>query len=229
MPGPPTISVVIPLHEGERFIAAAIESVRAQTERPCEVIVVDDGSTDGGPAIAAAMEGMTLLRQANRGPGAARNRGIAESRGDLVAFLDQDDLLRPLALRRHREALEGQPAAMLSVCRQRFALLEGEAVPDWQRPELLGVETIAWTPSCLCIRRTAFDGIGRFDEALRTTSDLLWCQRFRAARFPFVEIDETLVDRRVHGRCQSGDVASIRREMLEFARRAAASRRGSAP
>ena len=63
---------------------------------------------------------------------------------------------------------------------------------------------------------------------MRATSDLIWCQRFRAAGWPFVEIEETLVDRRVHGRCQSGDAASIRREMLEFARRAAAARREAA-
>ena len=227
MPHPLSISVVIPLHEGERFIAAAIASVLAQEEPPSEILVVDDGSTDRGPEIAAAMEGVTLLRQANRGPGAARNRGVAESRGDLVAFLDQDDLLRPTALRRHRETLEAAPSARLSVCRQRFTLLEGETVPEWQRPELLGLETVAWTPSCLCVRRAAFDEIGRFDESMRTTSDLIWFQRYRAGRWSFVEIDETLVDRRVHGRCQSGDAVSIRREMLEVARRAAAARRGA--
>lgn len=227
MPHPLSISVVIPLHEGGRFIVEAIESVLAQIERPFEVIVVDDGSTDAGPEIVAAMDGVTLLRQANRGPGAARNRGVAEAQGDLVAFLDQDDLLRPAALRRHRETLEASPSARLSVCRQRFTLLEGETVPEWQRPELLGLETIAWTPSCLCVRRAAFDEIGRFDEAMRTTSDLIWFQRYRAGGWPYVEIDETLVDRRVHSRCQSGDAVSIRGEMLEVARRAAAARRGA--
>lgn len=227
MPHPLSISVVIPLHEGERFIVEAVESVLAQIERPFEVIVVDDGSTDAGPEIVAAMDGVLLLRQPNRGPGSARNRGVAEAQGDLVAFLDQDDLLRPMALRRHREALEAQPATCLSVCGQRFALLEGEPAPPWQRPELLGLETIAWTPSCVCVRRAAFDEIGPFDESMRTTSDLIWFQRYRAGGWPFVEIDETLVDRRVHGRCQSGDAASIRREMLEVARRAAAARRGA--
>ena len=144
-----SISVVIPLHEGERFIAAAIASVLAQEEAPREVIVVDDGSTDGGAEIAAAIAGVTVLRQENLGPGAARNRGIAHSRGELIAFLDQDDLWRPAALRRHREAFEAKPTAMLSICGQRFELLEGEPAPPWQRPELLGRETVAWTPSCL--------------------------------------------------------------------------------
>lgn len=223
------VSLVIPLHQGERFIAAAIASVREQDDPPREVIVVDDGSTDAGPSIVDAIGGVVLIRQEPRGPGAARNRGIAAATGELIAFLDQDDLLRPAALRRHRQTLDAHPAAMLSVCRQRFSVLDGEAVPEWQRPDLLDRETIAWTPSCLCLRRQAFERVGPFDESLRATSDLLWCREFRASGLPFVEIDETLVDRRVHPRCQSGDGATIRREMLEVFRRAAASRRREKP
>jgi glycosyltransferase involved in cell wall biosynthesis len=223
------VSLVIPLHQGERFIAAAIASVREQDDPPREVIVVDDGSTDAGPSIVEAMEGVVLLRQEQRGPGAARNRGIEAATGELIAFLDQDDVLRPAALRRHRETLDAHPEAMLSVCRQRFAMLDGEIVPEWQRPDLLDRETIAWTPSCLCIRRAAFEQIGLFDESLRATSDLLWCREFRGRGLPFIELEETLVDRRVHARCQSGDGATIRREMLEVFRRAAASRRREAP
>lgn len=224
-----TVSLVIPLHEGARFIAAALASVRDQDESPREVIVVDDGSTDAGPSIVEAIGGVVLIRQEPRGPGAARNRGVDAATGDLIAFLDQDDLLRPAALRRHRESLEASPEALLSVCRQRFALLEGEAIPEWQRPDLLDRETIAWTPSCMCARREAFERVGRFDESLRATSDLLWCREFRGRGLPFVELPETLVDRRVHPRCQSGDGATIRREMLEVFRRATASRRRAEP
>jgi len=224
-----TISVVIPLHEGERFIAEAIASARDQDHPPREVIVVDDGSTDAGPSIVEAIGGVVLLRQDPRGPGAARNRGIEAATGELIAFLDQDDLLRPAALRRHRETLDAHPEAMLSVCRQRFAVLDGEVVPEWQRLDLLDRETIAWTPSCLCIRRETFRRIGLFDESLHATSDLLWCREYRGHGLPFVELEETLVDRRVHARCQSADGATIRREMLEVFRRAAASRRREAP
>jgi glycosyltransferase involved in cell wall biosynthesis len=219
-----TMSLVIPLHQGERFIAEAIGSVLAQEEPPHELIVVDDGSTDRGPEIAAAIPEVSLLRQENHGPGAARNRGVAASTGELIAFLDQDDLLRPAALRRHREALEGDPAAMISVGRQRFDLLEGEPRPPWQRPELLGEEIVAWTPSAICVRRTIFEAAGMFDESLQATSDLLWFQRVRSSGVRAVELDETLVDRRVHAGCQSADASTIRREMLEVFRRAAAKR-----
>ena len=97
------ISVVVPLYNGARFIEAALTSVLEQTRMPCEIIVVDDDSTDTGPVLVAAMakeaaaamaEGqlITLLRKPNGGQSAARNFGVAHSKGDLIAFLDQDDL-----------------------------------------------------------------------------------------------------------------------------------------
>ncbi len=218
------ISLIVPLHQGERFIAEAIESARAQEQPPDEIIVVDDGSTDAGPGIVATMPGVTLIRQANAGPGAARNRGISAARHEVIALLDQDDMLRPQALRRHREALDAHPEALVSVCRQRFSVLDGETMPTWQRPELIGTDVLTWTPSCMCFRRAAFDRLGRFDESLRATSDFEWFRLYRASGLPYATVDETLVDRRVHARCQSGDAATLRLEMLALARRAAASR-----
>lgn len=219
------VSLIIPLHQGERFIADAVASVLAQDERPDEIIVVDDGSTDGGPAIARGIPGVRCLEQSNRGPAAARNAGVAAASGDLIAFLDQDDLLRPAALRRHRETLTAAPEARLSVCRQRIDLLPGEPMPPWQRAEQVGTDVLAWTPSCVCCRRQVFTDLGFFDEALKATSDLEWFRLFRARPLPFAEIHQTLVDRRVHAGAQSGDAGSVRREMLEFARRAAIANR----
>lgn len=215
------VSLIIPLYQGERFIAEAVASALAQDERPAEIIVVDDGSTDGGPAIARALPGVLCLEQPNRGPAAARNAGVQAACGDLIAFLDQDDLLRPSALRRHRETLAATAEARLSVCRQRIALLPGEPLPPWQRAELIGTDVLSWTPSCVCCRREAFQELGGFDEALRATSDMEWFRAFRARALPFAEIPETLVERRVHARAQSGDADACRRELLAFARRAA--------
>ena len=88
------VSVVIPVHDGERYLAAAIESVLEQTLPPAEVIVVDDGSTDSSVQVAEryAPQGVRCHSQANAGGGAARNRGVALSEGDFIAFLDADDL-----------------------------------------------------------------------------------------------------------------------------------------
>jgi glycosyltransferase involved in cell wall biosynthesis len=223
------ISLIVPLHQGERFIAEAIDSALCQEEPPAELIVVDDGSTDRGPEIARAVPRVTLIRQERAGPGAARNRGIMAAHHGIIALLDQDDLLRPEALRRHRETLEAAPDALVSVCRQRFSVMPGEPTPAWQRIELIGSEVLSWTPSCVCFRRAAFDHVGHFDESLRATSDFEWFRVFRASGLPYAQIDETLVDRRIHAGCQSGDAVTINSEMLGLARRAVNSRKATGP
>ncbi len=89
----PLVSVVIPNYNCGRFLAETLESVFAQTYRPLEIIVVDDGSTDESAAVLQQYQGrIRVLRQPNQGVSAARNYGIAESRGDLIAFLDADDV-----------------------------------------------------------------------------------------------------------------------------------------
>ena len=109
---PPAVSVVIPLYNKAPYVAAAVRSVLAQTEGDLELIVVDDGSTDGGAeaALAAADRRLCLIRQANAGAGAARNAGIEAARGRWVAFLDADDTWRPERLARQLELFERHPA-----------------------------------------------------------------------------------------------------------------------
>src|SRR5687768_3446883 len=112
----PLISVVIPAYNGEVFLEQAIQSALEQTWPRAEVVVVDDGSTDRSAEIAASYP-VKLVRQENRGVAAARNRGIDEARGDLLSFLDQDDIFRPEKLERQFEALRTQPDARMSSCR----------------------------------------------------------------------------------------------------------------
>ncbi|HEX5852076.1 MAG TPA: glycosyltransferase, partial [Solirubrobacteraceae bacterium] len=87
----PSVSVIVPVYMGERFLADALDSVAAQTYAPLETIVVDDGSPDRSAEIAAGRPGVRLIRQKNQGVAAARNAGLAAARGELLAFLDQDD------------------------------------------------------------------------------------------------------------------------------------------
>jgi len=90
------ISVVIPVFNGEKFIQEALESVLAQNEPSVEILVVDDGSTDGTAAVAENFRGaIRLIRQPNRGVAAARNHGIQLAQAEVLAFLDADDLFTP--------------------------------------------------------------------------------------------------------------------------------------
>ena len=99
--GLPLVSVVIPTFNGARFLAQTIESVLAQTYPRLEVLVVDDGSTDETPAIAASYAPrVSYLHQANAGTAAARNTGITQASGAFIALLDHDDLWEPRKLER---------------------------------------------------------------------------------------------------------------------------------
>jgi len=116
----PEVSVIIPLYNKGKYIGRALSSVFGQTYRDFEVIVVDDGSTDNGPELVQACEDprLRIVRQANQGPGAARNRGIRESTSPLVAFLDADDEWMPGYLERTVGALNDHPQcdAATSAC-----------------------------------------------------------------------------------------------------------------
>jgi len=102
------VSVIIPLYNKEKYIERALSSVLAQTYPPLEIIVIDDGSTDNGPEKVIALNNpmITLVRQENRGPGAARNAGLAIARGKYIAFLDADDEWYPLFLETGVSCLE---------------------------------------------------------------------------------------------------------------------------
>ena len=97
-----TFSVVIPLYNKGREIARTLGGVAAQTYTPLEVIVVDDGSTDDSARVVEGLDlpGVRLIRQPNGGVSAARNRGIAEAKGDYIALLDADDYWKPEYLER---------------------------------------------------------------------------------------------------------------------------------
>src|SRR5258706_6977096 len=108
------ISVIMPAYNGERFIAQSIMSVLNQTFRDLELIVVDDGSTDHTAEIVTELrrqdDRIRLFRQQNSGQAAARNTGIGKSQGDLIAFLDQDDLWLEEKLKIQTKALAASGA-----------------------------------------------------------------------------------------------------------------------
>jgi glycosyltransferase involved in cell wall biosynthesis len=113
---PPFVSVIVPLFNKAPYVSRALNSLKSQSFTDFEVIIVDDGSTDGGAEIAESFsdERFRVVRQANAGPGAARNRGIEMARGELTAFLDADDDWLPSYLRRAVDHLAAHQAATAS-------------------------------------------------------------------------------------------------------------------
>jgi glycosyltransferase involved in cell wall biosynthesis len=172
----PKVSVVIPLYQTERFIAGAIRSVQAQSFSDFEILVVDDGSTDDGPAIAERMgePRLRVVRQENRGLAGARNSGVREAKGDYVAFLDADDLWTPDKLARHVAQLDGDPEIGVSFSASALIDDDGLDIGLAQRPrdENFSLERIfcrnpVGNGSAPVIRRAVFDSIAFFDETLR--------------------------------------------------------------
>lgn len=192
-------TVIIPVHNGERYLAAAIRSVLAQTHPPAEILVVDDGSTDASASIARAFDPpVRVLTQANLGPAAARNLGVAHATGDLLAFLDADDLWLPDKLARQIQVLQDEPACE--------AVLGG--MENFVSPELAETDRQAMAPSAdtsgahhvgtLLIRRAAFQRIGAFDERWRHGEFIAWWGRAGQAGLTHVVLPELVLRRRLH-------------------------------
>ncbi|KRC42506.1 glycosyltransferase [Oerskovia sp. Root22] len=200
----PLVSVVLATNRGGPFLAEALASIAAQTYPHIELLVVDDGSPDPGEIqglVASAGLG-TVLRLEPSGVSAARNAGVRRSRGDLLAFLDDDDRWHPDRLRLTVEALVGRPDAVVGYCAMRTIDPAGEqVVAADQRAardarDVVRGRTGIMLPN-LMMRRSAFDAVGGFDPAYRQGEDLDLVLA-AATLGPFVFVDAVLVDYRYH-------------------------------
>jgi glycosyltransferase involved in cell wall biosynthesis len=184
----PLVSVVMPVFNGERFLAQAIESVLAQTWSPVETIVIDDGSTDRSADIARGYP-LTYLGQEHSCVAAARNRGVAGARGELVSFLDHDDVWLPRKLELQVDALARNPSAGICMCRYETF---GDGSPE------RGASYSTGQLGTLLVRREVFEEIGLFDTSYPSGDDTDWYLRARDLGVEFVELDEALQRYRVH-------------------------------
>jgi glycosyltransferase involved in cell wall biosynthesis len=209
------VAAIVPLYQGRRFIQQAVASILDQRPRPSEVVVVDDGSSDGGGSLLAGWPGVRVVRQANAGEAAARNRGIVETAAPLLAFLDQDDLWLPGKLALQVPCLEADPALDIAFAQHRLIVEDGV---DWFRPDALGRDLVAELPGTMIVRRSAFARIGLFREDLRLGSDVDWMLRARDAGLGCRLVERVLLLRRMHAANASRDDAAFRRGLLSAAR-----------
>jgi glycosyltransferase involved in cell wall biosynthesis len=184
------VSAVVAVYNRERHLREALDSILGQHYRPLEIVVVDDGSTDGTARIARSYHAVRYLYQDNLGPAAARNAGVAAARGALLAFLDSDDVWTADKLSRQVGFLVANPS--IGYCLSRMQEFGAE------RPAPEGQPRIASVPSALVVRREVFDGIGGFDPSYRVGEDVDWFFRAREACVAFAILPEVLLRRRIH-------------------------------
>jgi glycosyltransferase involved in cell wall biosynthesis len=219
----PSVSVLMPAFNAERYLPEAIESVLAQSQEPFELIVLDDGSSDGtGEAASAFGDSIRYQRQENEGIGPARNRCIELARGDYVAFLDADDRWEP-------RKLERQLAAMRSGSRPD--LVFGH-VRQFVSPELpaeartrIACPTEAqpgYLLSAMLAPRAVFDRVGPFATDLHVGEFVDWMARARDLGLRELMLDATVLWRRLHDNNQSvrhsdrmGDFAHVLKASLD--------------
>lgn len=228
----PRVSCIVPVFNGEAYLGEAIESALAQTGAALEIVVVDDGSTDATAAVARSYgDPVRYVRQANSGPAAARNRGIEEARGALLAFLDADDLWVPDRLARQAAVLDADPRLSYTVCMiQNFWItgMEAEAAARQLRRE--GAPAAGYVAGGLLARREAFERAGRFDAALGHGDSMDWFLRARGVGLTGEMVPEVLVLRRIHGANRSSVHADAsREEFLHLLKRQIDARRAGRP
>jgi glycosyltransferase involved in cell wall biosynthesis len=184
------VSVVVAVRDGEPYLAAAIESALAQTHRAIEVIVVDDGSSDGSAAVAEGFGSrVRCLRKEGRGIGAARNRGAAVANGRHLTFLDSDDLWPPDRVERLLDRVESDPGIDIAFGHE---LQFGPAAPGGPpHPALISGTMLA--------RRESWERVGPFSEGAVVGEFLDWLLRARELGMREVMLPDTVLLRRVHG------------------------------
>lgn len=209
-----TISVVIPTYNRIGYLRACLESVATQRRKPDEIIVVDDGSTDGTYEEVCGMEGVTLLKQANAGASAARNRGASAASGDYIAFLDSDDLWFPWSLQAMMTFLEEHRPSLLFARFEDFS----DAAPMPQESPLQGrcyEDFLAAAPDgvfagagMMVVDRAAFLAVRGFDEDRLNAEDHDLALRLGTAS-GFVQVmAPIIVAHRVHGGNAMGDLSA---------------------
>ncbi len=197
----PRFSVIIPCYNGSSTLGETLRSAAAQTTKDIEIIVIDDGSTDESAEIVAQFaqydRRLKLIRQANAGLAASRNRGIAEARGSFIAFLDADDLWDPRYLETHARRFEEDTSLGLSFSVARVMRADGQLTGRTFRSKLrdlkpadMLVTNPCTTPSAIVVRRETIEEAGLFDSSLRRVEDQEWLFRVALTKWK-IEGDPT--------------------------------------
>ena len=218
----PSVSVILNVKNGAQYLEESLRSVLAQDHRPCEILVLDDGSTDETESIARrfAADGARFI--ANHPPlgiAGCRNLGIQLARGELLAFTSHDDIWVSHKLSRQAERFAARPELDYCIALVRPFLDRSIAAPPAGfRPELVGADVPGYLPETLVARPRAFERAGNFDTSFPQADDTEWFARARQLGLAMEMIDEVLVHKRLHGNSTTYNTARARQWRREILR-----------
>ncbi len=227
----PMISCVVPCFNSERYLAEALDSIFAQAYRPIEVVVADDGSTDGTLDLARRYAGVVIVTQPDRGPAATRNLGVRNATGELVAFLDADDLWHPEKLSRQYRCFVDDPAIQYCVSHaQMFWTAELQAERDQLADHPRSQPVPGYATTTLLARHSLFDRLGLLNEALRFGDAVEWFMRAAEAQVKMRLLDDVLTYHRMHDNNLTRRLEpEAREEYMAIVRASLRRRRGEGP
>jgi glycosyltransferase involved in cell wall biosynthesis len=217
------VSVIIPTYNSAQYLIAAVESVLAQTFKDFEILVIDDGSTDNtSEVIKQFKDCVRYIKQENQGVSVARNRGIKESCGKYVAFLDADDIWMPTKLERQIEVLKENPKS--NACYTEYIAFSGDMKPTelkrlrtggYVLNDLLLRGNVVGPPSALLGERQLFEKLGGFDSNLSLCADWdMWIRLALMTELTFLK--EPLIKYRLHDSNMSKNVKLLEEDTLKL-------------
>jgi glycosyltransferase involved in cell wall biosynthesis len=224
--GMPLVSVIIPVKNGERYVGSAIESVIQTHYSPMEIVVVDGNSVDGTADIIKSFKTVRHVYQKGRGLADAWNLGIDVAEGELVAFLDSDDLWAPEKLKLQVGNLVDDPSLQYVISRFKFFLEPGFPVPVGFKKELLEGDHLGRIPGTLLARRSLFDEVGVFNTGISIAADVDWFVRAKDQGIAMGIVPEVLLYKRVHDTNLSSNADRNNQELLSLLRQSIARGRG---
>jgi glycosyltransferase involved in cell wall biosynthesis len=219
------ITVVLSLLNGEAYLAQALESLKSQTLMPDEVLIIDGGSSDRSLEIAASFPFVRILHQTGKGIPDANNQGIRHAKGELIAFLEHDDLWLPRKLEAQVERFRREPATEYCVTRFEFFQEPGTSLAACFKPGLFVGSHVGRIMSTLMARKSLFEKAGLFDPSYVSAADVDWFARAKDAGAKLAMVEETLMRKRIH-ESNFSNLAMVNNTEILLALRRSIARRG---
>lgn len=214
----PLVSVIVVVSNGERYISSALHSIFNQDYYPFEIIVVDGQSVDHTAAIVQSFKSVKYLCQAEQGLANGRNIGIEAAGGELIAFLDSDDLWTPHKLGVQVDYLLQNPEIQYVNAWVKLFVKPGYTLRSGYTKKFLEQAHIGRTPGTLTARRSVFDLVGLFSTDFSIACDAEWFMRANPCKIPMFIIPEVLLYKRIHNNNLSSNVNVNKKELMTVIR-----------